>query len=570
MAGKLWHVTEGVQPQAEALSHELGISVLLGQLLINRGLSEAAEARRFLAPDLADLHDPFRFQEMGRAVERLAAAIRDQEPVLIYGDYDVDGVTSVALMIRVLARFLPGKVLYYLPKRLEEGYGLHLSAVEKALAKGVRLIVTVDCGITALEEAAYLKAQGVDLIVTDHHEPQAQLPEAHALIDPKVPGCGYPFAQLAGVGVAFKLLQGLAARLPEVRERLYANLDLVAFGTVADIVPLLGENRVLVKYGLERIRQTENVGLRALIQAAGLSDREVGSGHIGFLLAPRINAAGRMGNPSIGVRLLLTSDPALAAELAKELEKENVNRQNTETLVLQEAQRQVEADPESAAERGLVLAGDGWHLGVVGIVASRLVDLYHKPVILVGMDETEGRGSGRSIPGFNLFNAIEACGGHLIRFGGHEFAAGLSVERARFPEFKKAFLEYARLKLTPEDLRPVLKLDGLLELDGITIDLARELNLLAPCGPANPTPVFGCRAVKLLESRNVGENGKHLKLKVGEGQTVRDGIGFNLGAAYREIAGAREIDVAFTLEENHWNGASQIQLNLKDVVSRGI
>lgn len=569
MPGKVWKIVETPLEQAYELAKQLGVSPLLGQLLVNRGITDPEKASAFLAPKIDQLPDPFLFKDMGQAVDRLEKAVKDQEQVLVYGDYDVDGVTSVALFIRVLGRLLPGKILYYIPKRLEEGYGLHLSSLQRAASKGVKLVITVDCGITAVEESRYLKNNGIDLIITDHHEPQTDLPEACAIIDPKVPGSGYPFSQLAGVGVAFKLLQGLASRIPDLKERLFKNLDLVAFGTVADIVPLLEENRIIVKYGLEQIRKQENVGMRALIQTAGLGEREIDTGHIGYLLAPRINAAGRMGNPSIGVKLFLTNDPVQALDLAKELEKENQRRQLIENKVLQEAQLQIEAEPEFVQEHALVLAGEGWHPGVIGIVASKLVEIYHKPVILVGFEGDEGRGSGRSIAGFNLFEAIEACGQYLVRYGGHEFAAGLTVARDQFPDFKRAFLNIAKASLNQEDLLPWLKIESMIDLTGIDLELVRELNKLAPCGPANPTPILGCKALQLVEYRNVGENGKHLKLKVSAANVIREGIGFNLGSLNQELASTKEVDLAFSLEENNWNGSTQVQLNLKDVVARG-
>jgi single-stranded-DNA-specific exonuclease len=565
MGKKVWKVLSNTSSEAELLAQALGISPLLGQLLLNRGINNTAQAVEFLTPDLKRLHDPFLFREMERAVRRLQQAIAGNEYVLIYGDYDVDGITSISLMVRVLAQYLPGRLLYYIPKRLEEGYGLHLSSLEKAFAKGVRLIITVDCGISAASEAAYLKEQGVDLIITDHHEAQGSIPDAYAVINPKVPDCGYPFAQLAGVGVAFKLLQGLARLMPEIRPCLFNNLDLVAFGTVADIVPLMGENRILVKYGLERLNQTDNVGLQALIEVLGLKDRKVNCGHIGFVLAPRINAAGRLGNPSIGVKLFLTADAQQAKEYAKNLDQENQNRQEIENTVLAEAVAQIEAEPQLAEEYALVLASAGWHLGVIGIVASRLVELYHKPVILIGLDGEEGRGSGRSIPGFNLFEAVDQCGQYLVKFGGHEFAAGLSIRRDRIGEFKAAFLKLAKERLRPEDLQPILRVESLVDLNGVTLDLVRELDKLAPCGPSNPTPVLGCRALNLIGYRSVGENGKHLKVKVKSANVIREGIGFNLGFLNPELASTQEVDLAFSVEENVWNGSSSVQLNLKDV-----
>jgi single-stranded-DNA-specific exonuclease len=566
---KRWKLTENPNNNAFQMVQKLGISPLLAHLICNRGITDIVAAEAFLSPTLEDLHDPFLFKDMKRAVERLKLAIKNQETVLIYGDYDVDGITSISVMIRVLSKYLPGKLIYYIPKRLEEGYGLHLSSLDKAFAKGVTLIITVDCGISAVEEAAFLKSKGIDLIITDHHEAKGTLPEAYALIDPKVPDTGYPFTQLAGVGVTFKLLQGLTSEIPEIGERLMANLDLVAFGTVADIVPLLGENRVLVKYGLEKIQKTANVGLKALIQGAALQEREITSGHIGYLLAPRVNAAGRMANPSLGVKLFLTNDPLQAMDFAKELEKENQKRQEIESRVFQEAKAQIEADPGLQNEHALVLAGEGWHLGVIGIVASKLVELYNKPVILIGLDGEEGRGSGRSIQGFNLFNALEHCEQHMIKFGGHEFAAGLSITRENIPAFREAFLKEAKATLTPEALIPTIQIESIIELSGITIDLTRELMKLAPCGSSNPTPILGCRSVDLVDYKSVGENGKHLKLKVSDQNVVCEGIGFNMGFIQPELATTSEVDLAFSLEENNWNGNVQVQLNLKDVVLRG-
>ncbi|HOJ77318.1 MAG TPA: single-stranded-DNA-specific exonuclease RecJ [Bacillota bacterium] len=565
MVKKIWKVTSKIEDRAELLAQEIGVTPLVAQLLLNRGINDAKEAATFLRPDIKQLNDPFLLKDMERAVKRIERAINENEYVLLYGDYDVDGITSISLMVRVLARLFSGRLLYYIPKRLEEGYGLHRSSLEKVIAKGVTLVITVDCGISAFEAAEYLKAQGVDLIITDHHEPQDLLPDAFAIINPKLNDSVYPFSQLAGVGVAFKLLQGLAEILPEIKGVLFNNLDLVAFGTVADIVPLLGENRVLVKYGLQQINSTKNIGLQALIQTAGLKGREINSGHIGFILAPRINAAGRMGNPSIGVKLFINNNIGQALELARELDKENQNRQEIENAVLLEAQEQIKSQPELLNEHALVLASEGWHLGVIGIVASRLVELYNKPVILIGMEGDEGRGSGRSISGFNLFEAIEKNSHHLIRFGGHEFAAGLSISKDKLAEFKEGFLTLAKNTLRQEDLQPVLKIEGIIDLNHINMDMVQQLMQLAPCGPSNPTPILGCRSLNLVDIKSVGDNGKHLKVRVSNQKVTYEGIGFNLGSVYEEVACAREVDLAFSVEENNWNGISSVQLNLKDV-----
>ncbi|HEX3045041.1 MAG TPA: single-stranded-DNA-specific exonuclease RecJ [Bacillota bacterium] len=567
---KLWKINENVNYMVTDLAARLGVSPLLCQLLINRGLSEPQKAEAFLAPDMTQLHNPFLFKDMERAVQRIKQAIQNKERILIYGDYDVDGISSVALMIRVLARYLPGNLLYYIPKRLEEGYGLHLNSLEKAISKEIDLIITVDCGISAALEAAYLKTKGIDLIITDHHEPPPSLPEAYAILNPKIPNSGYPFSQLAGVGVTYKLLQalGTGADLPDLAGRLSDNMDLVALGTIADIVPLLEENRVLVKYGLEKIQKTGNLGLQSLIQSAGLKDKELNCSHIGYILAPRINAAGRIGNPNLGLKLLLTNEPTLALELAQELEKANKTRQEIENQVWQEAQQQIEGCPRMLEDHALVLFGEGWHIGVIGIVASKLVEQYHKPVILIGLDGEEGRGSGRSIPGFNLFEAINECSQFLTRFGGHEFAAGISIERSQIPSFTQAFLQLTRERIMKEALNPILVIESLVDFNQLTLGLARELEKLAPYGSANPVPILGCRSLDLIGYKNVGENGKHLKVKISNKQITREGIGFNLGLVNQELASAREVDVAFSLEENNWNGFTQVQLNLKDVVAR--
>jgi single-stranded-DNA-specific exonuclease len=567
---KIWKINENVNYMATALAEHLGVSPLLCQLLINRGLSEPLKAEAFLTPDLTQLHDPFLFKDMERAVGRLEQAIQKRERVLIYGDYDVDGISSVALMIRVLARCLPGNLLYYIPKRLEEGYGLHLNSLEKAFSKDIDLVITVDCGISACDEASYLKTKGIDLIITDHHEPPPNLPEAYAILNPKIPDSGYPFSQLAGVGVTYKFLQALSrtAGITELPGRLSDNMDLVALGTIADIVPLLEENRVLVKYGLEKIQKTGNLGLQSLIQVTGLKDKELNCSHIGYIIAPRINAAGRIGNPNLGLKLLLTNEPVLALELAQELEKANKTRQEIETHVWQEAQQKVEDCPRMLEDHALVLSGAGWHLGVIGIVASKLVDQYHKPVVLIGLDGEEGRGSGRSIPGFNLFEAVSACSQFLTRFGGHEFAAGISIQRDQIPSFTESFLQLTRERIMKEALNPVIVVESLVDFNQLTLDLARELEKLAPYGSANPVPILGCRSLDIIDFKNVGENGKHLKLKISNKEITREGIGFNLGFVNQELASAQEVDVAFSLEENNWNGFTQVQLNLKDIVTR--
>lgn len=549
----------------ETIARELGVSPVVAQILINRGFGDVDSARSFLSASMDDLGDPFLFEGMGRAVDRISRAVLGDEKILIYGDYDVDGVTSVSVLMRLLLPLARGRLYFYIPNRLEEGYGLNLEAVEKAARNGISVIITVDCGISAVKEAEAAQKLGVDLIITDHHEPPSELPPAFSIMDPKMPGCAYPFSSLAGVGMAFKLATALASRLPISRERLEAVLDLVALGTVADIVPLVGENRILVKYGLEQLNRTTNEGLKALVDVCGLQGRDIGTGHLGFSLAPRINATGRLGNSYAGVQLFLTNDPQRAAELARELDGENRRRQQIEADLLDQAARQAETQMSGGDRRTLVLAGEGWHHGVIGIVASKIVDRFYRPAIMIGFDGPEGRGSGRGIPGFHLYRALKECAPHLVKFGGHEFAAGLSIERGSLEAFSAAFENHARTCLRDEDLIPSLRVDAEIELSEATLDLARQIDCLAPHGPSNPQPILVCRDVCLASMKGVGENGKHLKVQARKGTRQVDGIGFGMGEYMAQLPQGSSVSIAFSLEENLWNGNSSVQLNLKDI-----
>lgn len=565
---KLWRTVPANREEADRLSRALGVSPLMAQLLLNRDLADPEEARIFLAPDLAQLHPPHLLPQFDRGLERLITALRGGESLLVFGDYDVDGMTAVSLLVRLLHPLTAGKVYYHVPKRLEEGYGLSKEIIAKAARGGVKLMITVDCGIGGREEVAFANELGLDVIVTDHHKPGDNIPDALAVIDPKLPGSAYPYPELAGVGVAFKLVQGLAERGMIDREELHRHLDLVAVGTIADVVPLTGENRVLVHAGLARLNKTGNAGLRALLETARLGDREVTAGHVGFILAPRLNATGRLGDAGAGVRLLLTDDMERGRELAKHLEQENQERQRIEEEVLAEALERIKSGVDLDRERAIVLASPGWHPGVIGIVASRLVEIYHRPVILIALDGEEGRGSGRSIPGFNLHQALAHCAAALVRFGGHEAAAGLTIRQDRLAEFARAFQALARQEVRESMLDSVLHVEAEIDLAGTNLELAREIARLAPHGMGNPAPVLACRGVKVLNCRGVGENGKHLKLRVIQDGAARQGIGFNHGVILREVAAAGLIDLAFSLEENTFNGAAEVQLSLRDVICR--
>lgn len=564
MARRIWRI----EPVCQGLSTEeqaaLNISPLLTSLLARRGICTLQDAHVFLEGGLEALHSPFLMPDMEKAVVRLASAIQNKEKILIYGDYDVDGITSVALILRTLRKVNSGNLMYYLPRRLDEGYGLHQSTLEKAVQNGCSLVVTVDCGITGNVEADFLRTRGVDLIITDHHEASDVLPEAFAILNPKVSEGKYPWPYLAGVGVAFKLLQALSVKMPELTEGVMENLDLVAIGTVADIVPLKDENRILVREGLKQLAVTSNKGLLALIDQIHL-EPPLTAGQIGFNLAPRINASGRLNAPGQALKLFLTNEVVQAQQLAAELETVNKERQAIEEKVLREVVKQLEEKFDPARDSAIVLAGEGWHPGVIGIVASKIMERFYRPTILIGVEDGIGKGSARSIPGFHLVEALGKCSPLLERFGGHEMAAGLTISAERIDQFREQLNTLAGDKLSSEKLQPVLNAEEEIPLSQVTMDLVREVARLAPFGAGNPTPVLITRDLQLVSGKTVGENGKHLKVKLGSGDMIRDGIGFNLGNVLDELLPASSADVAFSVEENTWNMVTDVQMVIKDI-----
>jgi single-stranded-DNA-specific exonuclease len=560
-----WRIKQPDPAQAERLARNTGLPVRIAALLLNRGIEDQAAATRFLSSSLGELHDPFLLKGMESAVDRLVSAGRAGEKVCVYGDYDVDGITSVALLV-LFFQAVGIDCFYYIPKRLEEGYGLSAEGVETASRLGARVIVTVDCGITADEEARLCSTLGIDLIITDHHTPGAVLPPACAVINPHQPDCPFPFKQLAGVGVAFNLLIALRSRLrgergcagnslPNLREY----LDLVTLGTLADIVPLLDENRLFVKYGLLELTNSQRVGVQALKTVAGVSGK-VGCGAVGFRLAPRLNAAGRLEDAALGVELLLSSDRERAAGIASRLDTSNAERQAIEQAMLRDALEMVQGDKRLARRKSIVLASRDWHPGVIGIVASRIVDIYHRPTILIALQEGNGKGSGRSIPQFHLHDALFACADHLMKFGGHKYAAGISIDESTLQAFVERFDEVAQGVLGDADLTPDLNIDGELAPDEITVVLAEEVDRLSPFGMGNPEPVFMLRGATVVDRRVVGEN--HLKLRLAAGGNLFEAIGFNM--AHQEHPPER-IDAAFSLEMNEWNGRRKLQMRLRDL-----
>lgn len=557
-----------VRPEA-ALAAELAgscpISPLLAGLLVNRGIRDAADARRFLDPNLSDLHDPFLLLDMGTAVQRLVSAVTRRERICIYGDYDADGLTSVAILAGFLLK-LGVDCFYHIPHRIDEGYGLSVEGIRSVADRGARVIVTADCGITSFREADFCAGLGIDLIITDHHTPSAAVPNALAVINPLRAGDGFPCKVLAGVGVAFNLLVALRMRLREEgffpaghEPNLRECLDLVALGTIADIVPLVDENRILVSYGLRELSAGSRVGIRELKKVSGINDA-VDCGAVGFRLAPRLNAAGRLDDASLGAELLLTRDERKAASLAGVLDAGNGERQALEMEILRDAVRMVEADPLMADRSSIVLASDSWHAGVIGIVASRMVELYHRPTILISLRDGNGKGSGRSIPGFHLHEALKACAGQLRGFGGHKHAAGLTIDESSLDEFAHRFDAIAAGLISPEDFVPEIRIDAELAPGDATLDTVELLESLGPFGMGNPRPLFTMRELNVLQTSTVKE--RHVRMRLSAGGTVFEAMGFGLAD---RVPPADRIDIAFCLVCNQWNGRRSLQLMLKDL-----
>lgn len=546
------------------LEQELDLPHIVARILWNRNIVDVGQARKFLDPSLEDLHDPFLMADMDRAVERLAEAIDRQEPIAIHGDYDVDGVVGVALMMRVLSR-LGARVSFYVPNRLQEGYGISAQGVRLAQQRGAKLIVSVDSGISCCAEAQLARSLGVDMIVTDHHETGGPLPDVHAILDPKRAECPYPFKELAGVGIAFKLLQGLFARKGLDRDLLLEHLDLVALGTAADIVPVVDENRILVKHGIARMERTQNPGLAALITKGGLHAKPLGTGQLVFVLAPRINAVGRMGSAQRAVRMLTTDHAGQAANIAETLEAENRKRKQIDDQTLQEAVEMVETSINLDEDAAIVLAREGWHPGVIGIVASRMVERYYLPTVLISLDGSTGRGSARSIAGFDLHAALCACKDELAAFGGHKYAAGLTIQKENIPRFRERLKRVVDEQVPKEERVPRLKIDGEIEFSQINPELVHLLERLAPFGPQNMRPVLLSRGLEVVGTPAVvGSN--HLKLKARQRGEVFDCIGFNMGELlYRASPNEPNLDLAYVLEENEWRGRRRIQLRIKDL-----
>ena len=545
------------------LAAALSLPPVLCQLLVQRGYGDVNAAKQFLRPRLEQLGDPYQLLGMTSAVERLVRAIRNGETILVHGDYDVDGMCSTALLTRAL-RQLGAKIVPFIPHRLSDGYDLSDAGVQAAIHAKANVVLTADCGTSALPAIASLNAAGIHVIVSDHHLPGGPLPDCVAILNPKQPGCPSPDKDFAAVGIAFKLALAVTRAMNANERFVFSLLDLVALATVADLAPLRGENRVFVKYGLKLMSETTNPGLRALIRASGLEGKPLTAGRIGYILAPRLNAVGRLGNPMRGVELLLTDDSGEANEIARELEELNQRRQSLDRSTLDEAMRIVDTiDLDQTF--GLVIAKQGWHAGVIGIVASRIVEQVSRPVVMVALEGDTGKGSGRSISAFDLHAGLTECRQHLVRFGGHRAAAGITVQTELVPRLQERFNEIARERLTADDLVPEQRIDLDVSVDDLTDDLEKLLQYFEPHGLGNPTPTLALRGVRIdTPPKRIGST-DGVRTAVSAERGAIAAIGWRLGERARLLDPAHPVDLAFKLDRDDYRGADRLQLNLVDV-----
>ena len=557
---KKWEIYKTNEEKVEELQKKYKLNRLLSTLLTNRGITEETEIEKFLNPKRSDFYDPFGMPDMEKAVERILKAIENKEQIIIYGDYDVDGITSVT----VLKSFLEERgiqVNVYIPNRLNEGYGLNKTAMEEIAKQGNKLMITVDCGITAVEEVEYAKKFGIETIITDHHEPAEELPKAIAVVDAKRKDNKYECRNLAGVGVVFKLIQALSIKLKLDQKEYLKYLDIVCVGTISDIVPLTDENRVIVKLGLKLVEQTKNLGLKEILQSCGYS--KINSTTISFGVAPRINACGRMGHQEEALNLLLSKEEKEVKELTQKINEYNKIRQEIEKNIYNEAIEQIEKE-RNDNKNTIVVFGKGWHHGVIGIVSSKITELYFKPSILLCEEDGECKGSGRSIPGFDLHEALMECNDTIEKFGGHAMAVGININKEKIEEFKEEFEKIAKEKEV-DKIIPILNLDAEIKLDDVNKEMVDSLKELEPFGEANKMPIFAFRNLKIDSIRSLSD-GKHLKLSVKDNKNIINAIGFNMGTLTDTYRIGDRVDIAGNLEINSFNGVDSIQINIKDIM----
>jgi len=560
---KIIKIKETSESRIESLSSELKISKLASRVLLNRGLSSVDECYNFLNPTIDKLLDPFLLKDMEKAVNRIATAIENDEKIWIYGDYDVDGVTSTSILMLFL-NDIGVNSDYYIPDRMTEGYGLNKEAISHIHQRGGQVVITVDCGITSFEVVDFCNELGIDVIITDHHTCEESLPNAIAVINPNRRDSEYPFKKLAGVGVAFKLIQALASKLHKDID-FQQILPITAIGTVADIVSLTGENRIIVKNGLDLIKKSSNLGIQAILSITGLNEKEVTSGHIGFVIGPRINAAGRIGLARKGVELFLSEDLTIAVNIAKQLDEENVKRQEIEARILKETEALISRNINIKNEKVFVVSSENWHPGVIGIVCSRITERYYRPCILISVEDGEGRGSARSIPTFDIYDGLSRCKDLFEKFGGHKQAAGLTIEKGKIELFKERINNLADKVMTKEDLIPEITVDCEISPDDISIETAYQLKSLEPFGIENPSPVLIYRNVKIISFRQIGKDNKHLKLVIEKEDSQVECIGFNFGEYGNKLMFGDIINIVVSIEINNFMGNEKVQLNIKEI-----
>ncbi len=559
-----WSLLNPDQNTVSSVKKAFRTSEVIARVLANRNILNPNLARPFFTPNLDMLHNPYLMQDMDKAVERVLKNIKSGKPIMVFGDYDVDGTTGAAALYLAFQKF-GADVTYYIPDREKEGYGLSYHGIEVAKDIGIDLIITCDCGINAFVQVDFANEQNIDLIITDHHTTDTELPKAHAILNPKRKDCEYPFKGLCGGGVAFKLITAVGNELNIPLTDYEEIIPLITLGIAADVVPIKDENRVLVHHGLNILKNLEKPGLKTLLELAGLKGH-ISVGQLVFSIAPRINAAGRLGDANRAVELLVTDDQDKARLLAKELDNENKRRQIIQQAVVDEALLKVNAEADLKNENALVLANAGWHPGVVGIVASKIKEEFNRPTIIIALENGSGKGSARSVAGFDLYEALTACKTHLDGYGGHPMAAGLTLSNQKLEDFKKAFIDFANERLTKENLQATLTLDSEMALQDITPRFMEFLDKLSPYGPGNMRPKFAIRNVEIAGvPKVIGKTGEHIRFKIKQGLKSYPAVGFGLSNKYEMLITGQPVDIACVVETNEWQGNTSIQMNVRDI-----
>ncbi|MCH2446867.1 MAG: single-stranded-DNA-specific exonuclease RecJ [Candidatus Marinimicrobia bacterium] len=546
------------------LTEEFKTSEIIGRVLANRDIESLESSRSFFDPKLSQLHDPFLMKDMDIAAGMVAEKVKSGGRIFIFGDYDVDGTTGSSTLFLFLTS-LECDAKVYIPDRMKEGYGLSREGIDVAKDWGADLLISCDCGINATDEVAYANDQNLEVIITDHHMPDENLPEANAILNPKQPNCSYPFKGLCGGAVVFKLIQAVSQLLELDDDLVHQYIDLITLGTAADIVPLTDENRIIVKHGLKSLSKTKRPGLRALLEVSGLGEKELTVGRLLFWAAPRINAAGRLGDANRAVQLMTTENLPESLKLARELDEENRQRQDLQQSMVDEAIMKVNAEVDLEKEKAIVLWDDNWHEGVIGIVASKIKETYHRPAVIISLSNGTGKGSARSVKGFDLYENLTECRELLDGYGGHPMAAGLTLNRENLEDFRTRFSNLAHETLADDDLVNSLDIEGEMDLNLIDGRFMDFLEKLAPFGPGNMTPKFITRHVIPVGNPRLVGNGDHLKFRAKKGETSYDAIGFNMGNHYEKLITGKPIDIAYVVEKNEWQGRTSIQLNIRDI-----